>query len=407
MAASVVRYDCISSLDVSHPRTLAPITYRNMSLDSKLTSPERIHLAVSLGALLTKSVLSVLVALIYKGELPTRRTFLRIVAQNTFSTLSLRQVRALGTNTNTTITKFCTKNAVPRSTVTVPVVSPTSFASQRTIPPAILHFIHTGSSTSQIPVDNANEPVLLYFHGGGYVTPISTGHIVFTRRAARAASSSLVLLEYTVAPDLTYPGQLAQASAALQYLLEQRGGDASNIIIGGDSAGGNLTLALLAHLRDPAPGVTPVRLGTEGQQKKLRGALCISPRTISACTAPSWTLNAHKDILSPQHMELITSNWKPVRGEVWAEPLLGGRAFWSDVVAERVLLIAGGDEVYRDDIVAMAEVMGATTTDGGATNSKRLIVAEGEIHAQVIVDVTLGIENGQMLQGSLHWLEGI
>lgn len=124
MPAFVVRYGCISSLNVSHPRTLAPITYRNMSLDSKLTLPERIHLSVSLGALLTKSVLSVLVALMKKGELPTRRTFLRIVAQNTFSTLSLRQVRALGTNTNTTITKFCTKNDVPRSTVTVPVVSP-------------------------------------------------------------------------------------------------------------------------------------------------------------------------------------------------------------------------------------------------------------------------------------------
>jgi acetyl esterase/lipase len=267
-------------------------------------------------------------------------------------------------------------------------------------PRATLHFIDCDPTARNPSASgNGNGNVLLYFHGGGYITPLSTGHFKFARAAAQRLAAKCVLLEYTLAPELKYPGQLAQAAAALRYLLQDH--DAAETTIAGDSAGGNLALGVLAHLRDPHPLVRPVFEGVQ-QEQKLRAALCISPRCANECDAASYTYNASKDIVSKASMKVFNSHWKPVKEEVWATPLAGTKEFWGSVPAKKVLLLAGTDEVYVDDIRQFGELLGPSSPA-----DTELVLCAGETHVQAIRDIAVDNWDGVMLKVALNWLQNL
>ncbi len=256
-------------------------------------------------------------------------------------------------------------------------------------PPAALHFIGGLSRDA--------GPVLLYFHGGGYIAPLKT--ITLAPRAADAARATLVVLEYTLAPECAYPGQLAQAGAALRHLLQHR--NHADIVVAGESAGGNLTLALLTHLQTPRNGITALPAASEDGWGKLRGVVAISPRTKNGTSSPSFAVNKWKDTMGSQSMAAVRKYWKPV-DEVWAGPDKADREVWRDLAAQRVLLVAGGDEVYRDDIVHTAQTMGA---GNGPESAVQVVVCPGEVHVQCAADLAVGIEDGLMTKAIMNWLE--
>ena len=90
---------------------------------------------------------------------------------------------------------------------------------------------------------------LLYAHGGGFVLGgiASCDHIC--RRLAVEAGVVVVSVEYRLAPEHRFPGPLHDCEDAVDWVLEQ-GWDASRLVVGGDSAGGNLAAALALRLRD-------------------------------------------------------------------------------------------------------------------------------------------------------------
>jgi len=101
--------------------------------------------------------------------------------------------------------------------------------------------------------------VLLYLHGGGYVIGSVSTHRDLTSRIARAAGARALSVEYRLAPEHPHPAAVADSTAAYRWLLGQ-GIEPGRVVIGGDSAGGGLTLATLVALRDagdplPAAGV--------------------------------------------------------------------------------------------------------------------------------------------------------
>jgi acetyl esterase/lipase len=104
-----------------------------------------------------------------------------------------------------------------------------------------------------------DEGVILYLHGGGYVSCSPATHRPITAALARLTRMRVFSLDYRVAPEHRYPAALDDAVAAYQWLLGQ-GLPASAISVGGDSAGGGLVLGLLLRARDkglplPACGV--------------------------------------------------------------------------------------------------------------------------------------------------------
>lgn len=98
--------------------------------------------------------------------------------------------------------------------------------------------------------------VLLFFHGGGYCSGSIRSHRGMVSEAGRAAKVRTLALGYRLAPEHPFPAALEDALAAFEHLLGL-GIPAGRIAIGGDSAGGGLSLATMARLRDggrPLPG---------------------------------------------------------------------------------------------------------------------------------------------------------
>jgi monoterpene epsilon-lactone hydrolase len=100
---------------------------------------------------------------------------------------------------------------------------------------------------SQVPGSDPSR-VLLFFHGGGYCSGSILSHRRMVTEAGRAARMRTLAIGYRLAPDHPYPAAHEDAMAAWRFLRRQ-GIAAENIAVGGDSAGGNLTITLINRLR--------------------------------------------------------------------------------------------------------------------------------------------------------------
>lgn len=118
------------------------------------------------------------------------------------------------------------------------------------------------TSADGVPAEWTEAPgadpsrVLLYLHGGGYVSGSLTSHRPMVAEAGRQAGLRTLALDYRLAPEHPFPAAVEDAVAGYRYLLE-RGFAPGRIAIGGDSAGGGLTAATLLSIRDqglPMPG---------------------------------------------------------------------------------------------------------------------------------------------------------
>jgi acetyl esterase/lipase len=90
--------------------------------------------------------------------------------------------------------------------------------------------------------------VLLYFHGGGYCSGSIVSHRRMVTEAGRAARMRTLAVAYRLAPEQPYPAAHEDAMTAWRFLRAQ-GIAARDIAVGGDSAGGNLTMCLINRLR--------------------------------------------------------------------------------------------------------------------------------------------------------------
>ncbi|QRM54067.1 alpha/beta hydrolase [Sinorhizobium sp. BG8] len=91
--------------------------------------------------------------------------------------------------------------------------------------------------------------VLLFFHGGGYCSGSIMSHRRLVTEAGRAAGVRTLAVDYRLAPENPFPAALEDAAASWRHLLDT-GYAPDRIVVGGDSAGGGITLSLLGSLRD-------------------------------------------------------------------------------------------------------------------------------------------------------------
>ena len=101
---------------------------------------------------------------------------------------------------------------------------------------------------SIVPGSDASR-VLMFFHGGGYCSGSILSHRRLVTEAGRAAGARTLAVGYRLAPEHPFPAAIDDALGAWRYLRSQ-GIAAAQIAVGGDSAGGGLTLALITSLRD-------------------------------------------------------------------------------------------------------------------------------------------------------------
>jgi epsilon-lactone hydrolase len=102
----------------------------------------------------------------------------------------------------------------------------------------------------------AGAPTLLYLHGGGYIMGSAFGYRPLAGAVAVASGASALIADYRLSPEHAFPAALEDALAAYTWMCE-RGADAGDVTIVGDSIGGGLALALLLKLKElgePMPG---------------------------------------------------------------------------------------------------------------------------------------------------------
>ena len=179
--------------------------------------------------------------------------------------------------------------------------------------------------------------VILYCHGGGY----STGSRVYVRtlttKLAMSTSMDVLSFDYRLAPEHPYPAATEDAMKVWNYLM-LLGYGARDVILAGDSAGGNLALSLALQLK---------------AQKRLlpRGLILMSPWTDLTASGQSHETKAAIDpVLNAGYLAEMTGNYaaKEKLNDPFISPLFGDYEGFPPVYIQ-----VGENEVLLDDSVML------------------------------------------------------
>jgi acetyl esterase/lipase len=100
-----------------------------------------------------------------------------------------------------------------------------------------------------IPKDISSNKTILFLHGGGFIAGSINSHRDLSSRIAKASKARVLIINYRLAPEHSYPAGLEDAMTSYKWLLNKKILP-GQIAFAGDSAGGGLTLALLAKIKE-------------------------------------------------------------------------------------------------------------------------------------------------------------
>ncbi len=133
-----------------------------------------------------------------------------------------------------------------------------------------------------IPEKPAEGKVLLYIHGGGFISGSCSTHRRHVAKFACGCQLKSLVFDNRLAPEHPFPAALDDCVTVYKWLLED-GCKSDDIIVGGESSGGTLTLALLLALKEQGIDMP-------------KAAFSVSPVTDLRCLADSFHYNARNDI---------------------------------------------------------------------------------------------------------------
>lgn len=103
------------------------------------------------------------------------------------------------------------------------------------------------------PEGSNNPPLIVFYHGGGWVIGSVESHDATCRTLAKASGCAVASVEYRLAPESSFPAAPEDCYAATEWLAENGPGlgvDSSRLAVAGDSAGGNLAAVVSLMARD-------------------------------------------------------------------------------------------------------------------------------------------------------------
>lgn len=243
---------------------------------------------------------------------------------------------------------------------------------------------------------------VLFFHGGGYVAPLSPGHLswcwhAYVRRQETGGTSgssndhevAVAVLQYSLAPDAKYPTQLRQAVAALDHILGE-GISPRDLIIGGDSAGGNLAIQLLHHLSDLEPRFRSLT----DNAVRFAGFFLVSPWVSGHVDTASFRENGLVDMLSAS---IVSQSQTHVLGDIkevdfnshQALPLDGDLTWLGNIknVSESIYITCGHEEVFRDPVLSFCEALRRMNPG----MEVKLEIGAHEVHDCILIEGVYGV----------------
>jgi acetyl esterase/lipase len=192
--------------------------------------------------------------------------------------------------------------------------------------------------------------------GGGFSLDGGSEHLSFWSHlrkelAKTDQSVSFLFLAYTLVPFGTYPVQFREGVEVLEYVLNDLGRLPSDVILAGDSAGGNMCLAVLSHLSHPSPDVPEVKIDS-----KLKAAVLVAPWVSFKTGWASFQRNQSKDFVVPSVISMWSlgylAGWST---SPYAEAVEAPTSWWQGAKVEQLLCVAGSDEILLDPITKWVE----------------------------------------------------
>jgi epsilon-lactone hydrolase len=187
--------------------------------------------------------------------------------------------------------------------------------------------------------------VLVFFHGGGYCSGSIHSHRRMATEAGRAAGVRTLAVGYRLAPENPFPAARDDALTAWHW-LRTRGIDAAHIAVGGDSAGANLSVALISQLR-------------ANNEELPACAWLVSPWTDLTMSGPSMTTKDAVDpLMHKGYLQELANAYVPA-GMESNDPRIS--VLYADLRGLPPTLIqVGSDETLLDDASRFATAAGAT-----------------------------------------------
>jgi acetyl esterase/lipase len=189
-----------------------------------------------------------------------------------------------------------------------------------------------------IPANPAKDKVLLYIHGGGFISGSCLTHRMHVAKFANGCNLKSLVFDYRLAPEHPFPAALEDCIAAYTWLINL-GYEPKDIIIGGESAGATLTLSLLLALK-------------ENNIQLPKAAFSISPITDLSCSAKSFIYNAAKDVAPMNSWSVWTNLY--ISDNDLKNPLLSPQ-FGNYEGIPPIYVCVGTHEIHLEDCVNVAK----------------------------------------------------
>ncbi|MGO9926110.1 MAG: alpha/beta hydrolase [Mycobacterium sp.] len=245
------------------------------------------------------------------------------------------------------------------------------------------------------PANGAAPPVVLFFHGGGFVVGDLDTHDGSSRQHAVGADAVVVSVDYRLAPEHPYPAAVEDAWAATLWVAEhgpEIGADTTRMAVAGDSAGGTIAAVMAQRARDDTgKGVPPIAF-----------QLLWYPSTLWDPSLPSFTENATAPILDARAVAQF-SRWYAGEVDLSAPPpaMAPGRAKRLADLPPAYIAVAGHDPL-RDDGIRYGDLLAAAGVPVEVHNAETMV--HGYLgYAGVVPAATAGLERGlAALRNALH-----
>lgn len=189
-------------------------------------------------------------------------------------------------------------------------------------------------------------PVAMHFHGGGWVVGDKDTHDRMTRELAVRAHIVIMFLNFTPAPEAHYPTQIEEAYAATKFVADhgtELNVDTNNLALIGDSAGGNIAIAVAL-------------MAKERGGPKINFQLLYYPITDATMDSASYTEFADGPWLTKKAMEWYWESYLPdmeKRSEITASPRLATIEQLRNL--PDALIITAENDVLRDEGESFAQ----------------------------------------------------
>lgn len=248
--------------------------------------------------------------------------------------------------------------------------------------------------------DSQAKNVIIFIHGGGFVMPGKVFHLIFLQSLLDSLTSAgrsigIFFLTYTLSPHAIYPTQLRQAVEGVRYVLESH--SPSDVILAGNSAGGNLAIGVLSHISHPHPAIKPL-----GLSEPLKGLMAMAPWCTFKSDWQSSKENSGKDCITARCLQ----NWSDaylgpdIMSDYYIEAVTAPTSWWESAQVKDTLILAGSEEILRDGVLEWASRFGQ-----GNPNTT-VVVGPREGHDEPIFPTTvadgLETETGKALKEWVH-----